>query len=74
MGGAGLVLEIDHPYNEGARLRVLEVCYDLRHALMGDREMIFVENGMINMMIKDYAWLENYHRAAKDSHPLQVVR
>ncbi|MCB8818349.1 DUF6904 family protein [Desulfosporosinus shakirovi] len=43
--------EEDHPYHEGARLRVLGVCYDLRHALMGDREII---------MIKDYAWLENY--------------
>ncbi len=29
-----------------ARLRVLGVCYDLRHALMGDREIKFVDNGM----------------------------
>lgn len=29
-----------------ARLRVLGVCYDIRHAIMGDREVEFVENGM----------------------------
>lgn len=28
----------------GARLRVLGVCYDIRHALMGNREALFVEN------------------------------
>ena len=31
---------------EAARLRVLGVCYDLRHAIMGDREIVFVDNGM----------------------------
>lgn len=31
---------------QAARLRVLGVCYDLRHALMGDREIEFVNNGM----------------------------
>ncbi len=31
---------------ESARLRVLSVCYDLRHAIMGDREVVFIENGM----------------------------
>lgn len=31
---------------ESARIRVLGVCYDLRHALMGDREVEFVDNGM----------------------------
>lgn len=30
---------------EGARFRVLSVCYDLRHAMMGDREIEFVDNG-----------------------------
>jgi hypothetical protein len=30
---------------KGARLRVLGICYDLRHALMGDRDIEFVENG-----------------------------
>lgn len=29
-----------------ARIRVLGVCYDIRHALMGDREIEFVDNGM----------------------------
>ncbi len=31
---------------EGARLRVLGVCYDIRHAFQGDREFEFVRNGM----------------------------
>jgi hypothetical protein len=31
---------------EGARLRVLGVCYDLRHSLMGNREVEFVDNGL----------------------------
>ena len=31
---------------EGARLRILGVCYDLRHAFQGDREFEFVRNGM----------------------------
>ncbi|CQR75121.1 hypothetical protein SOV_36260 [Sporomusa ovata DSM 2662] len=31
---------------EASRIRVLGVCYDLRHALMGDREVEFVDNGM----------------------------
>jgi hypothetical protein len=38
--------EEDYPGHGAARIRVLGVCYDLRHALMGDREIIFVENGM----------------------------
>lgn len=31
---------------DAARIRVLGVCYDIRHALMGDREMEFVNNGL----------------------------
>ncbi|WP_240376832.1 DUF6904 family protein [Bacillus piscicola] len=31
---------------EGARLRVLAVCYDIRHSLMGDRDITFVDNGL----------------------------
>jgi hypothetical protein len=31
---------------QGACLRVLGLCYDIRHALMGDREIEFVDNGM----------------------------
>ncbi len=38
--------EDDYPSYAASRLRVLGVCYDLRHALMGDREIIFVDNGM----------------------------
>ena len=31
--------------HEMVRIRVLAVCYDLRHAMMGDREFEFVDNG-----------------------------
>jgi hypothetical protein len=31
---------------EVVRIRVLAVCYDLRHAMMGDREFEFFDNGM----------------------------
>lgn len=29
-----------------ARIRVLGLCYDIRHALMGDRDYEFVDNGL----------------------------
>lgn len=38
--------EGEYLHYEGARLRILGVCYDLRHALMGDRDYEFVDNGM----------------------------
>jgi hypothetical protein len=40
---------------EAARLRVLGVCYDLRHALMGDREVEFVDNGMDKEKMRNMA-------------------
>jgi len=39
---------------ESARLRVLGVCYDIRHALMGNREVSFVDNGLDSDKMK---WL-----------------
>lgn len=36
--------------HEESRTRVLAVCYDLRHALMGDREVELVDNGMDEFM------------------------
>ena len=41
VGGEG-----QFPSQTVARLRVLGLCYDIRHALMGDREVEFVDNGM----------------------------
>ncbi|WP_218240578.1 hypothetical protein, partial [Pseudomonas sp. 2822-17] len=35
--------EIEAYYS--SRMRVLGVCYDIRHALMGDRDYEFVDNG-----------------------------
>ncbi|MDS1030870.1 hypothetical protein RDV78_10490 [Bacillota bacterium LX-D] len=31
---------------DSARARILGFCYDIRHALMGDREIEFVDNGI----------------------------
>lgn len=44
--------EYQYPNYEGARLRVLGVCYDIRHAFMGDRELEFVDNGMDQTVMK----------------------
>jgi hypothetical protein len=38
--------------HEVLRIRVLAVCYDLRHAMMGDREFEFVDNGMDELKMK----------------------
>lgn len=38
--------EGEFPSFASARIRVLGVCYDLRHALMGHREIEFVDNGL----------------------------
>lgn len=39
----------EHPFYAVAQNRVMAICYDLRYALMGDREIEFVDNG-----IEDY--------------------
>lgn len=38
--------DYEYPYFYDVRLRVLALCYDLRHAFMGDREVAFVDNGL----------------------------
>ncbi|MBK3496646.1 hypothetical protein JFL43_17625 [Viridibacillus sp. YIM B01967] len=43
--------ESDSPY-EGARIRVLSVCYDIRHAAQGDHNIEFVMNGMHKDIMK----------------------
>ncbi len=42
----------DEFHVEDARIRVLGVCYDLRHAMMGDRDIEFVDNDMYYEKIK----------------------
>lgn len=42
----------DEEYFSSARIRVLGICYDIRHALMGNREYQFVENGLTNEIKK----------------------
>jgi len=41
VGSEGEYKGFDNP-----RIRVLAICYDLRHAIMGDREFELVDNGM----------------------------
>ncbi|APH03529.1 DUF6904 family protein [Bacillus weihaiensis] len=38
--------EGEYEHVRGSRLRVLGVCYDIRHAMMGNREIELVDNGM----------------------------
>ena len=44
--------EGDYRIYEGPRLRVLGVCYDIRHSIMGDGEIEFVDNGMDEFKMK----------------------
>ncbi len=37
--------EEEYPNYSGSRIRILGICYDLRHALMGDRDIEFISNG-----------------------------
>lgn len=47
--------EDDFPQFLSLKTRVLGVCYDLRHATMGDREIEFVDNGMDEYKVKNLA-------------------
>lgn len=42
----------DETYAPSARLRVLGICYDIRHALMGNRDYTFVPNGLTDEIKK----------------------
>jgi hypothetical protein len=44
---------------ESARIRVLGICYDLRHAIMGHREVEFVENGLNPDMMRHLATISS---------------
>lgn len=41
------------------RYRVLGLCYELRHALMGDREIVFEDNGLTPDIMKRHARIGN---------------
>lgn len=45
----------DFPGFSPSRTRVLGICYDLRHATMGDRNIEFVDNGMDEYKMKNLA-------------------
>lgn len=47
--------EDDFPRYSSSKTRVLGVCYDLRHAVMGDRNIEFVGNGIDKNSIKNLA-------------------
>lgn len=42
----------DFPHYETVKIRVLAICYDLRHAMAGEREVEIVENGMDQSKMK----------------------
>ncbi len=42
---------------QGVRMRVLGFCYELRHALMGNRVFEFVDNGMDENRMKEFAMI-----------------
>ncbi|WP_412898453.1 DUF6904 family protein [Bacillus sp. 1P02SD] len=37
---------------KSARLRAMELCYDIRHSLLGDREFNLKDNGITTEMMK----------------------
>ena len=44
---------------KNTRYRILGLCYEIRHAMMGDRELIFVDNGMQPDTMKRHAVITN---------------
>lgn len=53
--------EEDHPAYEGARIRVLAVCYDLRHALMGTRTAVNKPNGLDRERMRHLGFVGSDH-------------
>lgn len=49
--------EHQYPSYGLSRLRILGICYDMRHALMGNREYEFVENGINPEILKARGFL-----------------
>ncbi|MEH7383460.1 hypothetical protein V7138_23580 [Bacillus sp. JJ1533] len=44
--------EGEYPSYESARIRVLGICYDIRHSIMGDRDIVLIDNGITTDMMK----------------------
>lgn len=55
--------EGEYPDYEGPRLRVLGVCYEIRHALMGNREIKLIDNGITQDMMKFHSLIAPNHNA-----------
>ncbi|SFM17558.1 DUF6904 family protein [Pelosinus propionicus] len=49
--------ENEYTSYQGVRMRVLGFCYELRHALMGNREFEYVDNGMDENRMKELAMI-----------------
>lgn len=49
--------ENEYTSYQGVRMRVLGFCYELRHALMGNREFEFIDNGMDENRMKELAMI-----------------
>ncbi|WP_047982642.1 DUF6904 family protein [Ornithinibacillus contaminans] len=44
--------EDEYPAYESSRMRILGFCYDLRHAMMGNREIVYVDHGISDETMK----------------------
>ncbi|MEH7225985.1 hypothetical protein V7112_19405 [Bacillus sp. JJ1566] len=55
--------EGEYPAYESARLRVLGVCYDIRHAIMGDRKISLIDNGITPEIMKFHSVIAPKHNA-----------
>lgn len=59
----------------GVKNRLLAVCYDIRHAYMGDREVKLVDNGVHDEMMKWHSMIlpkQEVHYAVKFLFPEAV--
>lgn len=43
-----------HDFHYGVKNRLLGLCYDVRHAYMGDRDVVLEDNGMSREKMRDY--------------------
>lgn len=48
-----LPIEGEDPAFEAARFRILGFCYDIRHAMLGHREYVYVDNGLTPDVMRD---------------------
>jgi len=59
---------------ENPRIRVLAICYDLRHAIMGDREFELVDNGMEEFNLRRAGFIAMDKQTRLKNIPLMAKR